>query len=96
MKRAIAPILVTAFIFTGTQALADDSTSSSSMTQHHQMMKDCMAKQKAMDSSMSAADMKKACKDQMNMQKSGMDSTKTNPADPTTDKNIGTASSAQK
>jgi len=52
------------------QAFADDMPmSSSQMTpQHKQMMKDCMAQEKAKDSSMSKGDMKKACHDQMKMQ----------------------------
>jgi len=48
-------------------AHADDSTSppatSAPPMSRHQMMKDCMAKQKASDGGMPKEEMKKACKD---------------------------------
>jgi pentapeptide MXKDX repeat protein len=73
MKLAITPILFAALILTSSQTFAadpmpSDSMSSSSMTAAQQsMMKDCMAKQKAKDSSRSKDDMKKACMDKMKM-----------------------------
>ena len=51
-------------IMAGTQVFAADPMSSDS-TSHSKMMKDCMAKQKASDSSMSKDDRKKACMAQM-------------------------------
>jgi pentapeptide MXKDX repeat protein len=50
-----------AVVLIGGQAIAADQMSSDS-TSHSQMMKDCMAKHKAKDSTMSKDDMKKACK----------------------------------
>jgi hypothetical protein len=72
MKPFLPPLLFGALVLVATQSFADDSMHSGAMTtQQHQMMKDCMAQQKAKDSSMSKADMKSACMAQM---KSKMDS----------------------
>jgi pentapeptide MXKDX repeat protein len=69
-------MLFAALIVSGSQAFADDAKKSDSMTsEQKQMMKDCMAKQKAKDSSMSKDDMKKACMSNMKMQSGHMDST---------------------
>lgn len=71
MQRAMTPILFAGLIWASGQALAADpmpshSMSNSSMTAAQKsMMKDCMAKQKAKDSSMSKDDMKKTCMDKM-------------------------------
>jgi hypothetical protein len=73
MKYALTPMILTALIFTGTPAFADDMKSDSMASQHKQMMKDCMARQKAQDSSMSEHAMKSACKAEM---KAKMDSDK--------------------
>lgn len=81
MKYALTPMIVAAaLILTGTQALADDATNAG---QHKQWMKDCMARQKAQDSTMSRPAMKSACKAEL---KAKMDSDKINHADqPATD-----------
>jgi hypothetical protein len=71
MNRAISSILFTGLICVGAQAFADDakpaSTSASAMsdstTAQSQTMKDCIAAQKAKDSTKSNADVTKACKD---------------------------------
>jgi pentapeptide MXKDX repeat protein len=61
MKGIIKGAVCAAIILTGGPAFAADPMSSDS-TSHHKMMKDCMAKQKAQDSTMSKDDIKKACK----------------------------------
>jgi uncharacterized protein (DUF2235 family) len=68
VKNAFRVVLTTAMIVVGSHALAADQMSSDSDSK---MMKECMAKQKAMDSSMSKDAMKKACMAQM---KQGSDS----------------------
>ena len=74
MKYALTPMILTALMFTGTAAFADDAVKPDSMaSQHKQMMKDCMARQKAQDTSMSTHAMKSACKAEM---KAKMDSDK--------------------
>jgi hypothetical protein len=84
MKRTVASILFVGLMFSGAQAFAQEQhsmstdppsnqpssqTNSPSTSAKHQAMKDCMARQKANNSGMSKADMKKACKDEMKMQK---------------------------
>ena len=63
MKRTFAPIVFAAFVWAGTQAFADEPTPTSATMSPHQMMKDCMARQRAKDRSMSKEGAKKACKD---------------------------------
>jgi hypothetical protein len=62
------------FITMAAPSFAGDPTNHPTMTQKHQMMKDCMAKQKAANSGMSKEDMKKACKDQVKSQMDNSDS----------------------
>jgi hypothetical protein len=61
MNCMIKSALCAALVLGGGQAIAADPMSADSPS-HSQMMKDCMAKQKAKDSSMSKIDMRKACK----------------------------------
>jgi cytochrome c553 len=69
MNISTRSLLLAATLCVGSsQAWADDSSATSSS--HTQAMKDCMAQQKAKDSNMSKADMRKACHDQMNMHNS--------------------------
>lgn len=77
MNRKPLGILFAALVATSAQALADDTTMTTA--QKHQMMKDCMQKQKMKDSTMSKADMKAACKNEMTMKKSDNDLTSTSP-----------------
>jgi hypothetical protein len=61
MNGMIKSALCAALLLSGGQAIAADQMSSTSPS-HSQLMKDCMAKQKAKDSTMSKDDMKKTCK----------------------------------
>ena len=67
MKNAIAMALCTGLMLVGFQAIADDAMSSSGSMSHKQMMKDCMARQKAKDSTLSTDELKRACQDEMKM-----------------------------
>lgn len=80
MKRTYIPIVLAAIAGLGSQAFADD------MSQHRQMMKECMDQQKAQDSSMSKEQMRKACKEQMkaHQQSSSSSSSTPNQTTPTT------------
>jgi hypothetical protein len=61
-------LLLVALSVSGVQAFADDAKSPGTPTSN-QMMKDCIEKQKATDVSMSKADVKRLCKDQLKQQK---------------------------
>jgi tartrate dehydratase beta subunit/fumarate hydratase class I family protein len=72
MYRVVTSLAVSSLVLMGIQAFADDSVAHGPTTaQKHQMMKDCMAKQMAANSGTSKAAMKKACKDQMQLDYSG-------------------------
>ncbi|MDP9083186.1 MAG: hypothetical protein M3N50_05405 [Pseudomonadota bacterium] len=77
MKFVTASLMCAAIMAFSSQVHADDSTSS---TQQQNTMKECMARQKAKDSSMSEADMQAMCKKQVDMKKSGNDLTSAPPA----------------
>jgi hypothetical protein len=65
MKHTVGAILFAAFMAMGAQVLADDSTSSANnAAKSNQAMKDCMAKQKATNSSMTQDAMKTVCKNE--------------------------------
>jgi hypothetical protein len=72
MKWFLASMAVAGLLGGGTASFADDaaapaaasaSASASASATKHQMMKDCMAKQKASESGMPKEQMKKACRD---------------------------------
>jgi pentapeptide MXKDX repeat protein len=93
MRRLITSIICAGFVCAGTQAVADDSMQSDTptMATQHQMMKDCMAKHAAQNDGMSKTDIKKACGDEIKMQKDSGNLKKKVPTDsPTNDKKIGT------
>lgn len=70
MSRKIAALLLLGAMTYGAQAFADDTAmNSSTMTaEQKQMVKDCMAKMKANDNSMSKDERKKTCMAQVNPQ----------------------------
>jgi hypothetical protein len=66
MKNSLMPIALAALVLTGVQALADDSGAAAKTSANKaQMMKDCMARQKATNSSMTPAAMKTVCKNEV-------------------------------
>lgn len=90
MKGLINAIVCAGFVCAGAQAVAGDTAQSDTST-NHQMMKDCMAKHAASNDGMSRTDAKKACRDEMNVQKTQPGATTKAPTDsPTDDKKIGT------
>jgi len=63
MKRPLYPVfLIVGLLCVAAEAAADDTASTAQPTRH-QLMKVCMAKQKASDGGMPQEEMKKACKD---------------------------------
>jgi hypothetical protein len=63
MNRPLYTLALTAsLVIAATQVQADDSAPKP-VPSKHQLMKDCMAKQKASDGGMPKEDMKKNCKD---------------------------------
>jgi len=68
MNRIISCIVLIGFSVYGAQAFADDSMSRATPTDH-QMLKDCIEKQKTTDVNMSKAEMTRICKDQLKQQK---------------------------
>jgi hypothetical protein len=72
MRSIITSLVVTGLVFFGTQAISQDSPATSANKE--QMMKDCMAKQKATNSSMTQEAMETVCKNQIEKkQKDGND-----------------------
>lgn len=70
MNRLISTVILAGSLGIGAQAMANDPPSSSDMPANsnidtHQMMKECMAKQKAANNGMSEDDMRKSCRDQI-------------------------------
>jgi hypothetical protein len=72
--------LTLAGLIVGGHALADDTMSRASMTDH-QAMKDCMERQKAGAVNMSKAQMKRLCKDKLKDQKATGDMPERPPTD---------------
>jgi hypothetical protein len=68
VKRSIYSVTFIALTLCGVQALADDSMNHVTMTKS-QLLKDCIERQKTTDVSMSKAEMKRLCKDQLKQQK---------------------------
>ena len=62
MKHTISTIVVTSFLAIGAQAFADNKPSTAGNA--NQAMKDCIAKQKATNSSMTQAAMETVCKNE--------------------------------
>ncbi|HEV7610596.1 MAG TPA: hypothetical protein VGO37_01830 [Steroidobacteraceae bacterium] len=66
MKTPMVSIALAALVVIGAQALADDSSKTSKTSADKaQMMKDCMARQKATNSSMTQAAMETVCKNEI-------------------------------
>ena len=68
MKNTISSLVLIGLSICGTYALADDSVSRATPT-NHQAMQDCIQKQKMADVTMSKAAMRRICKDQLKQQK---------------------------
>jgi hypothetical protein len=68
MNRILRCMLLLGVTVCGAQAMADDSMSRATPTDH-QSMKDCIEKQKMTDVNMSKAAMTRICKDQLKQQK---------------------------
>jgi hypothetical protein len=68
MHRKVISLALVGLSFCGAHAFADDSMSRATPTSH-QMMQDCIERQKSADVNMSLAAMKRICKDQLKQQK---------------------------
>jgi len=68
MNRTLAALALTGFSMCSAQAFADDTVNRATPTDH-QMLKECIQKQKTADVTMSEAQMKRICKDQLKQQK---------------------------
>jgi hypothetical protein len=68
MNRKITSLVLVGLSVCTAHALADDSMSRGTPTSH-QMMKDCIERQKTADVNRSQAEMKRICKDQLKQQK---------------------------
>jgi hypothetical protein len=78
MHATMKPLFIAALMIFSAQVIADDTPMAAdaptATTDKHQMMKDCMAKQKAMNSNMTHAAMKTVCENQVSKpQKDGND-----------------------
>ena len=74
-------LLAVALCVSGARAFADDSMAHVTPTTH-QLMKDCMERQKATDVTQSKAQMKRICKDQLKQQKQSGTPPEPAPVDP--------------
>jgi carbonic anhydrase len=68
MNLKINSLVLVGLSVCGAHAFADDSMSQAAPTSH-QMMKDCIERQKTADVNRSQAEMKRICKDQLKQQK---------------------------
>jgi hypothetical protein len=68
MNRTLNALVLVGLSVCGSHAFADDSMSRSTPT-NHQMMQDCIERQKTADVNRSQAEMKRICKDQLKQQK---------------------------
>ena len=68
MNRIINSVVLIGLSLCAAQAFADDSATPGTPTSH-QLLKDCIEKQKASDVSMSKAEMTRLCKEQLKQQK---------------------------
>lgn len=81
MKRTMITLALAGLVAISAQAIADDSTKPP--PDKAQMMKECMEKQKATNSSMTQSAMETVCKNEVNKHKDGNDlATGPKPADP--------------
>jgi hypothetical protein len=69
MKPALAAAAVAAFISFATQVHADDASQSKNASNNSQSMKDCMARQKATNSSLTQSAMETVCKNEQKKHK---------------------------
>jgi hypothetical protein len=65
MKSTLAQLVIVGAAIIGSQALADDSPAARPTQTDRELMKQCMANQRAKNAGASAADMKKSCKEQI-------------------------------
>jgi hypothetical protein len=81
MKNLFKIVIASSLVMAGAQAIADDSSSAPTpmtQAQKKQMWNDCMAKQKAANSTLTQSAMETACKNEMKknkLQKDGNDLT---------------------
>jgi hypothetical protein len=68
MNRAITSLVISGLCVCASHAFADDTMSRATPT-GHQMMQECIERQKTADVNMSQAEMKRICKDQLKQQK---------------------------
>jgi hypothetical protein len=80
MKYKAISFLVAAMVGGSFQVLADDANSDRPVMNHHQMMKDCLAKEKAANSAASDEDLKKTCQEKIKAHRDHPSETKA-PAD---------------
>lgn len=80
MHRTILSLIFVGFAVCGAHALADDAVTQPTMTKS-QLMKDCIERQKATNVSMSKAEMKSFCRDQLKQQKQSGDFHEAPPTD---------------
>jgi len=78
MGRLVASLVFAGLMCCSVQSLADDAPGQPAMTKH-QMMKECMAKQKASESGMPKDKMRKACKDVTKTEKQNADRAPSSP-----------------
>jgi len=84
MNRILLPFVCATLVGIGAQAIADDSPSDQPIKTHHQLMKHCMAEQKAKNKGASKEDMKQKCDNEIRTYRSHPSVTSPSEAPPTT------------
>ena len=82
MRALISAVVLTAFTGLGIQAVADDTNTDRPVESHRQMMKECVAKERAANSAASTEDLKKICRDKIKSYNAHPSETTPPPANP--------------
>jgi hypothetical protein len=82
MRTLISALALTTLASFGVRAIADDTNTDRPVVSHKQMMKDCMAKERAANSGASTDDMRKTCREKIKSYDNHPSETAPPPANP--------------
>jgi hypothetical protein len=82
MRGSISAVVLTALTGLGVQAIADDTNSDRPVQSHKQMMKDCVAKERAANTTASTESLKKTCEEKIKSYNDHPSETNPPPANP--------------
>jgi len=82
MRTLISALVLTTLTGFGVRVMADDANTDRPVESHKQMMKDCMAKERAANSGASTEDMRKTCREKIKSYDNHPSETTPPPANP--------------